>query len=142
MYRTILVALDGSQREPDVFRTAVSLAQKLGATLHACRAVTIPVGLPDAVWSMSMAQLDVALVEEAERGLTRRLADAEGLAVTKHVRMGQPADVVCDVAKEIAAELVVIGSHGYGTLERLLGTTASKIVHRCPANVLVVRSPQ
>ncbi|MFO0631503.1 MAG: universal stress protein [Nannocystaceae bacterium] len=142
MYRTILVGLDGSPREAEVFRTAVRLAKTLGATLHACRGVTIPVGLPDAVWSMSMAQLDVALVNEAERAVDARLADAADLAVAKHVRIGQPADIVCDTAKEIGADLVIIGSHGYGAFERLLGTTASKIVHRCPCSVMVVRVTQ
>ena len=37
------------------------------------------------------------------------------------------------------ADLVVIGSHGYGGLDRLLGTTAAKVANRAPCSVLVVR---
>lgn len=85
-----------------------------------------------------MAQLDTVLVEEADKALARVASELP--AVTRHVRLGQPADVVCDLAKELSADLVVIGSHGYGTVERLLGTTASKIVHRAPCSVLVIRA--
>ncbi len=135
MPRTILVGLDGSAREEHVLREAAALAGD--AVLNVCRAVTVPVGLPDAVWSMSMSQLDIALVAEAEKSLAARLTGFPSSVA--HVRLGQPADVICDLAKELGADLVVIGAHGYGVLERLLGTTASKVVHRAPCSVLVVR---
>jgi nucleotide-binding universal stress UspA family protein len=137
MARTILVALDGSPREAEVFRVAAKLAAADRATLHICRAVTIPIGLPDAVWSMSMAQLDATLVAEAQRAVDARAAEVPG--AKSHVRLGQPADAVIDIAGEIGADLIVMGAHGYGPLERLLGTTASKIVHRAHCSVFVVR---
>jgi nucleotide-binding universal stress UspA family protein len=139
VYRTILVGLDGSEREPEVFRAAVELARAIGAGLHACRAVGIPVGLPEAVWSMPMAQLDSELVADAERGVAARVAGSAVPVQRAHVRMGAAADVLHDVAVEIGADLVIIGAHGYGMLERLIGTTASKIVHRMPCSTLVVR---
>lgn len=140
MHHTILVGLDGSPREAEVFARAAALAAADHATLHACRAVNVPVGMPDAVWTMPMAQLDQTLLQEAERALVARASQVPG-AVT-HVELGAAADVICDVANEIGADLVVIGSHGYGALERLLGTTASKVVNRAPCSVLVVRAPQ
>ena len=39
-----------------------------------------------------------------------------------------------------AADLIVIGAHGYGRLDRLLGTTASKVVNHADRDILVVRS--
>lgn len=140
MFKTILVALDGSPRGSDVLTHATSLAQQLGARIHLCHAVTIPVGLPDAVWSVSLAQLDVTLVAEAERLLAEAAAPHGAAIEGTHVRIGQAADVVIDLANELAAELIVIGAHGYGRIERLIGTTASKIVHRATCSVLVVRS--
>lgn len=138
MLPVILAALDGSDRQRDVLRQAAALAAQHNSALHICRAVSIPIGMPDAVWSIPMTQLDSVLLEEADKALER--AATELPAVTRHVRLGQPADVVCDLAKELSADLVVIGSHGYGTVERLLGTTASKIVHRAPCSVLVIRA--
>lgn len=139
MYGTILVALDGSPREAGVLHAAAAFAKASGAALHVCRAVTIPVGLPDVVWAVSAAGLDEALVADAQRAIARRIAGAPVPIVGTHVRLGQPADVVLDVAGEIAAELIVIGAHGYGAFERLIGTTASKIVDRAACSVLVAR---
>jgi len=140
MYLTILVALDGSPREPAVFQTACALAQRSGAALHACRAVTVPVGIPEAVWAVPQGQLDAALLTDATTALAQRVADGSPQVARQHVRIGQPTDVVLDVAKEIGADLIVIGAHGYGAFERLIGSTASKIVHRAPCSVLVSRS--
>jgi nucleotide-binding universal stress UspA family protein len=35
----------------------------------------------------------------------------------------------------------VIGAHGYGKLDRMLGTTAAKVVNHADRNVLIVRDP-
>jgi universal stress protein A len=139
MFQTILVALDGSPRAPSVLERAVELARKTDGRIHLCRAVTIPIGLPDAVWAMPMAQLDTALVAEAERDLASAAQPYRAEVVGSHVRIGQAADVVIDFANELNAQLIVIGAHGYGPIERLLGTTASKIVHKAKCSVLVVR---
>jgi len=139
MFQTLLVALDGSPRAPFVLERAVELARLGNGRIHLCRAVTIPIGLPDAVWAMPLAQIDTALVAEAERDLATAAQPYGSLIAGSHVRVGQPGDVVIDFATELSAQLIVIGAHGYGPIERLLGTTASKIVHRAKCSVLVVR---
>jgi universal stress protein A len=139
MFQTMLVALDGSSRASSVLERAVELARHSGGHIHLCRAVTIPIGLPDAVWAMPLAQLDTALVADAERALATAAQPFATEVVGTHVRIGQAADVVIDIAAEVGAQLIVIGAHGYGPIERLLGTTASKIVHRAKCSVLVVR---
>lgn len=140
MYRSILVALDGSPREAIVFQAAIDVAKEFGAALHVCRAVTLPVGVPAAVWAVPMAELDTVLVAEANRAIARRVADTPLPIAGTHVRIGQPADVVLDVAEAVNADLIVIGAHGYHVLERVIGTTASKIVHRAKCSVLVARA--
>jgi nucleotide-binding universal stress UspA family protein len=139
MYRTIVVALDGSPREANVFNAATAIAKESGAALHVCRAVTLPVGIPDAVWALPKGDLDATLVAEASRAVAMRIADTPLSVAGTHVRIGQPADVVLDVATETNADLIVIGAHGYHVLERVIGTTASKIVHRAKCSVLVAR---
>lgn len=37
-------------------------------------------------------------------------------------------------------DLIVIGLHGYGTLDRILGTTAAKVTNHTDRNVLVIRT--
>jgi nucleotide-binding universal stress UspA family protein len=43
-------------------------------------------------------------------------------------------------ARAIGADLIVIGSHGYGGLDRVLGTTAARVVNHADRSVLVVRN--
>jgi nucleotide-binding universal stress UspA family protein len=46
------------------------------------------------------------------------------------------------MARSVEADLIVIGSHGYAGFDRLLGTTAAKVVNHAHCSVLVVREPQ
>jgi nucleotide-binding universal stress UspA family protein len=144
--RTILVALDGSPRQPHVLDAAVGFARAFGGSLHLVRAMAIPVGLPAVVWAVQGADLGEALILHAQRDLDavveqlRAASPAVAVART-HTRIGQPADVIVDIAKEIAADLVVVGSHSYDTVERWLGTTAAKVVDRAPCSVVVIRPP-
>jgi nucleotide-binding universal stress UspA family protein len=46
---------------------------------------------------------------------------------------------ICEAARREDAALVVIGSHAYGGIERLLGTTAAQVVNHADRSVLVVR---
>ena len=55
------------------------------------------------------------------------------------VRVGVPWNSICAEATSLGVDLIVIGSHGYGALDRLLGTTAAKVVNHADRSVLVVR---
>lgn len=138
--KTILVGADGSHRQPKVLKVAIELAQQQGAMVHLVRAMMIPVGIPSAVWTLSGDDFSSFLVEHGEAEL-KRVAEripAENRGPLACI-LGQPADVLCELAEEMKADLVVIGSHGYGGLDRVLGTTAAKVVNRAPCSVMVVR---
>lgn len=55
--------------------------------------------------------------------------------------IGSPWEAICQTAGSLGADLVVVGSHGYGGVDRVLGTTAAKVVNHCACSVLVVKSP-
>jgi nucleotide-binding universal stress UspA family protein len=55
------------------------------------------------------------------------------------VALGAPWEAVCSAAREVSADLILIGSHGYSGIDRLLGTTAAKIVNHADRPVLVAR---
>ena len=46
---------------------------------------------------------------------------------------------ICHAAQTVEADLIVIGAHGYGGLDRILGTTAARVVNHADRSVLVVR---
>jgi nucleotide-binding universal stress UspA family protein len=143
MTRTFLVALDTSERAPQVLAAAVTLARQAGARLHLFRTVGIPLELPLEAHATPARSVSELLHDEAERGLAL-LARAVPSALLggTHVAVGTPWQAICDAATEQGADLVIVGSHGFGGLDRLLGTTAAKVVNHCPVSVLVVREPQ
>lgn len=140
MYRLILAALDGSTRTPLVLNHAAELAGQYGAALHLCRAVNIPLGMPVEAWSLTGEELSGRLVEQAQTELATLRKTYSGPGDV-HVRLGRPAQVICDLASELGADLIVIGSHGFDVLDRLIGTTAARVVNHAHCSVMVVRPP-
>ncbi|MEM9490904.1 MAG: universal stress protein, partial [Myxococcota bacterium] len=57
-----------------------------------------------------------------------------------HVRIGAPADMLLNLAGEIGAHLIIMGSHGRTGLTRLLmGSVSERVVREAKCPVLVVR---
>jgi universal stress protein F len=82
------------------------------------------------------------LMRNARSDLERLTRDLPPARIEKLVaEPATPWDGICRAAREQAADLIVIGSHGYGGLDRLVGTTAGKVVNHADRNVLVVRMP-
>jgi nucleotide-binding universal stress UspA family protein len=139
--KRILVCLDGSKRAPQVLEAGADLARRTGAKIRLFRAVGLPPELPPTLYSMSPNDLPTILLENAKKDLgdLSREVPSELLDGVL-ARIGSPWDAICSAAREYDADLIVIGSHGYGGLDRLLGTTAAKVVNHAERSVLVVRS--
>ena len=140
--KRILVALDGSPRAPKVLEAAIRLAELGGATLVLYRAISVAPDLPRAVLLDANVQLEDVLVANAYRDL-ERLAERvpSGLLEQIVTAFATPWDGICRAARERDVDLIAIGSHGYGGLDRVLGTVASRVVNHADRNVLVVRTP-
>jgi len=138
--KKILVALDASERAPQVLAAAIRFAKPLGAKLHLYRSVSIPREIPVDLYIGEGGNLEVLLVQKSQKEL---LAFAAGVPAEllegHHVDVATPWDGICRTAKVHGAELIVIGSHGYAGFDRLLGTTAAKVVNHAECSVLVVR---
>ena len=75
----------------------------------------------------------------AEQTVIEKFAD-ENLAVETAVVIGNPKEEIVEEAKKWNADLIVLGSHGYGFWERMmLGSVSSAVVHHAPCSVLIVR---
>lgn len=138
--KRFLVCLDGSKRAPHVLATAVDLARRSGAKIRLFRAVGIPAELPASFYSMSPNDIPNVLLESARSELATASGDVppellEGILT----QVGVPWDAICSAAREHDVDLIVIGSHGYSGLDRILGTTAGKVVNHADRSVMVVR---
>jgi nucleotide-binding universal stress UspA family protein len=71
----------------------------------------------------------------------KKFLSAANLNIETEVRLGAPARVIIDEAKDWNADLIVVGSHGRGFWGRLtLGSVSDAIVHHAPCSVLIARA--
>lgn len=135
----VLVALDTSERAPIVLAAAADVARRFNVKLSLLRVVGVPTELPREAFSLPPQGLEKLLVKDAEESLGRIAATlADTMVESVRVREGTPWRTICDEAAESSADLIVIGSHGYGGIDRVLGTTAGRVVNHAPCSVLVV----
>ena len=138
--KRILVGLDGSPRAAGVLATALTVARAQGAKVTLVRSVGLPPDVPQDFWKTTEEPL-LELLKRRAREYLAEVAKAvpADLLAGQEVVVGVPWQGVCDLARQEDVDLVVIGSHGYGGLDRLLGTTAAKIVNHATCSVVVVR---
>jgi universal stress protein F len=141
--KTILVCLDGSPRAHGVLDAALVLAKVTGAKLLLFRSIGLPPAMPAHVWALEEGDLVEALRHDAEKSLLEYASGvpAEWLGGTL-TTIGVPWQAVCQEAREKDVDLIMVGSHGYSAVDRLLGTTAAKVVNHADRSVLVVRPRQ
>ncbi len=93
-------------------------------------------------WPASDQTLELALQTQAQKYLETCAGNVPSeLLGGVRVALGVPWQAVCKAAVDEKADLIVIGSHGYGGIDHLLGTTAAKVVNHADRPVLVVRVP-
>jgi nucleotide-binding universal stress UspA family protein len=139
--KKILVGVDGSPRAQGVLDAALALAKLLGAKVLLLRAIGLPAAMPAHVWALEEASLIDALRHDAEKYLAAcaALVPPELLIGTR-TSIGVPWQAVCAEAQKEDVDLIVVGSHGYSGFDRLLGTTAAKVVNHADRSVMVVRA--
>jgi len=140
--KTILAAVDSSARAPKVLGVAFDLARRFQGKVVLFRAIGVPHDLPVEAFAVSPEDLVGVLEQRARQELGALAGRAEGIPCEIRVAVGTAWEGICRVAREVDAAVIVIGSHGYGGLERLIGTTAARVVNHADRSVFVVRAPE
>jgi nucleotide-binding universal stress UspA family protein len=141
MIARVLVALDGSPRAPGVFDAAAEIAARFAATLYPFRALFVPPEFPAAAAGSRADTLPDHLTKVAVEDLLRIAArpTPPGVRIdAPTVRLGTPWRVIIEMSDELDVDLIVMGSHGYHALDRILGTTAARVANLALRDVLVV----
>lgn len=138
MYNKILVAVDLSNDSTKIIDKAVKLADN-AKKLHLVHVVE-PVA---AAYSMDIYAINInELQQEAINFAEQRLEKiGNGLGIAKeqvHSLLGAPAPEIRNLAAEIGADVIVMGSHGHSGWKLLLGSTANKVLHGAKCDVLTV----
>lgn len=140
MINRILLATDGSEDAVLAARAAVDLSQKTGAELHVAHIWHIPVGawpaIPDMYSSYYELQGEEILAEQVED-----IEELGGEVAESHLRSrAAVADELLYLAREVNADLIVMGSRGAGRLRRLAtGSVSEGVVHHAHLPVLMMR---
>jgi nucleotide-binding universal stress UspA family protein len=148
-FRTILVAADFSGRSAEAFRVACELAHEQQTRLFVLHVVEPEPVTQKSVYFGQLTEPFLAI----ERGpgydaaLKDRLRDAYApgrpVEVEYLVRDGVPAEAVLEVASQVGADLIVMGTHGRTGLRRLLaGSVAEAVLRRAPCPVLALSAPE
>jgi nucleotide-binding universal stress UspA family protein len=149
MFRSIVVGTDGSESASQAVLAAAELAAtQPEAVLHI---VTVQKPLsPSAVAAGEMAAAAPVAAErtwedeiknELETTLTRAAETAKRVCDTRietHGRLGSPAEVLCDLARHLQADLIVVGNKGMQGGRRFLGSVPNSVSHHAPCSVLIV----
>lgn len=139
----ILAATDFSPTGDHACAVAASLAKQLGAELHVAHAFDIPL----TVVTPYEVTIPDGLIRDS-RAAARKKLDATvaalksgGVEPKTHLTEVPAAPAIADLAREITADLVVIGTRGHTGLKHvLLGSVAERTLRLAPCPVLTVKS--
>jgi nucleotide-binding universal stress UspA family protein len=138
MYSVILAAVDGSVRSRGVLDAALALAERFDGSVHLFRSVSVPPEFPAAA-HMPPDRLPEVLEKEARQALMELAAEYSRVFIEAlDMTTPKPWRAILEAAGRIQADLIVIGSHGHGGWDVLLGTNASKVADHADRSVLVV----
>jgi len=143
MFKNIAVGTDGSSTADKAVAAAAELARQWGAKLHVVTAQRPPTtgmadlaGVPSPLdpWGEHALSQEVA-IEVGQRAIDTW---ATGITADLYGVVGNPAQAICDVATEVGADLVVVGSKGMH--RRVLGSVPNSVSHNAPCAVLIVKT--
>lgn len=147
MYRSILVPLDGSTFGEHALPVARGIAHQTGANL---RLVYVYVPFSQMYLEDKAVLEAVTQIKEHQRAyldeMAKRLAADSEISVTATMLDGKPgqvAETLIDYVVATQIDLIVLTTHGYGTLARFwLGSIADKLIRQAPKPILLVRSKE
>ncbi len=139
MYRSIIVAVDGSLTSLNALKQAFRIEKAL---------VTVVCAIP--FYGVDLSLLDLQMLktnvqEKLKQFCDKALAAAGEIAKDKAVsieticEMGQPHEVIVENARQTGCDLIVLGRRGLGRIERTLtGSVTARVIGFSPVDVMVV----
>jgi nucleotide-binding universal stress UspA family protein len=138
-FERILVAIDGSEPSNHAFAKAVELAALTGSRL-----IALAVEGPLPAYAATIGEVEEVKREKdaffrslAERA--RQEAVRAGIDLEVELRAGHVAELIVRVARELQADLIVVGHRGHFLRDHLLGSTADRVSEHADCPVMIVR---
>jgi nucleotide-binding universal stress UspA family protein len=143
MVRTIAVGTDGSETASKAVDFAIDMAERYGSRLViASSYAPVPedrlareqADAPQEIqWSINPMEDVEAILRAVEQK-----AKARGVKTISEARQGNPANVICSVAEDHGADLLVVGNKGMH--RKILGSVPNSVSHNAPCSVMIVKT--
>jgi nucleotide-binding universal stress UspA family protein len=137
----ILVPLDFSPASMEALDYTVSLAKQFRAAVHLVHVhpVDEAASMPGAAHLLLQSAEAIERLNDELAGIHRKRVEPF-CPENCHIRGGRPYEQIIRLAREIAADLIVLSTRGHSGLKHLLlGSTAERVVRGAPCPVLVAR---
>jgi nucleotide-binding universal stress UspA family protein len=144
-HQNVVVAFDFSPQGPAVLARAIALVSR--APFHVLHFVTV-IDPHLGIAALPRSEpVDYRYADRVRDLMSEEIKKAFGATPISdeihffvHARIGKPAQEILDLSKELGADLILIGTHGFTGVERLImGSTAERVVREAGCPVLVVR---
>ena len=135
MFKTVLFPIDQSRDAREAADVVINVVQKYGSRLVLLSVLeTADSEEPPSAEVMASPDAVAQLLKNAQSLFSQQGIDSEIIE-----REGKPAFVICDVADEIGANLIVMGCRGLGlTEEGLTDSITNRVINLSPCPVLIV----
>lgn len=140
LFKKILIATDGSEKNKSAIEEAVKIARACGSTVYAVYVI-------DESLMKSSIEVPIAenlyrrIREEGEKAVNWVKETAQGVNLETFILSGRPARAITEFAEQKDIDLIVVGTQGKSGIERfLLGSVADEVIRTADCPVLTIRS--
>ena len=144
--KRILVPTDFSDSARHALTYGISFAEEYTAEVLLLHVVeNLTVGYASDLFPVPMAEVyeEISGYAKAELAKLGSEVRAKGVAVRELVAQGKPSAEILRIAREETVDMIVLGTHGKGLLDRsLFGSTTERVVRKAPCPVLTCRHPE
>ena len=138
-YHHILIPIDGSEPSYRALEEGLEMAKYYGAKSTAL--FVIPKG-GEFFDLFDIKSVREAFKEEGEKVLARarKIAEEKGVPLALRMTEGRPHEKIIETAKTLGCDLIVMGSHGHGSIGKFfLGSCTERVLAEAPCPVLVIK---
>jgi len=140
LFKKILIATDGSEKNKSAVEEAVKIARACGSTVYAIYVMDESL-MKSAIEVPIAENLYKRIREEGEEAVNWVKENAQGVNLETFILSGRPARAIAEFAEQKEVDLIVVGTQGKSGIERfLLGSVADEVIRTAGCPVLTIRS--
>lgn len=138
-YNKIILALDLTSESQQLLGKAADLAKVFNSELHLVHVIEPLSFAYSGDVPLDLLPIENDLSAQAKAQLTEMQSGLDCPVKEIHILTGSTEDELHQLAEQLNADLIVVGSHGRHGIELLLGSTANGVLHGASCDVLAIR---